>query len=92
MITKACFSNTTSSNVELYAVEELGPDNTLVAEPVGTIGRMNGGTREDFPLGTVARLYLRTSDGMFRKRVSIDSMGRILVEHQTPSVTTWTEE
>ena len=86
------FSNTISPNVDLYAVDELGPDNTLVVEPVGTVGRMNGGTREDFPLGTVARLYLQTSDGMFKKRVSIDSMGRIKVEHQTPSVATWTEE
>lgn len=86
------FRNTISPNVDIYALEELGSDDTIVAEPVGTYGRMESGTREDFPLGSVGRIYLQTVDGMFKKRVTVDGMGRITVEHTTPSVSVWTED
>jgi len=89
---KTAFTNTISARVDLYDIEDLGSDDSLVARPVGTVGMVDSGTREDFPLGAVGRIYLQTEDGMFKRRIIVDGLGRVYIEHLAPGVTVWTEE
>lgn len=74
--------NNTSGEVDLYQVDNLATKKTLAVMPVGKVGRVKNGSDdfEDFPIGDVARVYLQTEDGAHRRRVVVESTGRVFTE------------
>lgn len=92
---QSSYTNTISADIDLVSVQGLTANNTVIARPVGTMGLFDASDSDDFksfPLGSEAIIELKTEDGLFRKRVIIEKLGRVRVEHQAPGVTTWTEE
>jgi prepilin-type N-terminal cleavage/methylation domain-containing protein len=84
--------NTTSKNIDLYLVQNLGAANTLAVRAVGNVGRDDGaGNYEDLPLGTVGRIHLQTIDTAYRKRIVVEATGRVYVERWAGGAS-WVEE
>lgn len=86
-------TNNTSGEIDLYQVDNLATKSTLAVMPVGKVGRVKNASDdfEDFPIGDVARVYLQTQDGAHRRRVVVESTGRVHTERWTGGAT-WVEE
>ena len=86
-------ANNTSGEIDLYQVDNLAAKNTLAVMPVGKVGRVENSSDdyEDFPIGDVARVYLRTEDGAHRRRVVVEPTGRVHAERWIGG-TSWVED
>jgi len=86
-------TSTAASNIDLHAVQNLGPQNTLVLQPTGEIGRLDASSNfEKMPLGTLGRIHLKTLDDAYQKRVIIEPTGRVYVQRSTDNGGSWWED